>query len=350
MYRLAINSLLVLLLVAGTARLGVADDSIADSSITEQPIAPSVIVYHDTSLKNEPNRCEVEIQPIDLLSLNPDLGQGRSPANKYRLKITVPNSIEIIEVVTQPSPGNNLATKILLDHESDTKESLPQLAKTPSIRGHISGFHPTQKHFGMKNRHFEFDSPQDPTGFSPNPFYQAKYKKSNRRSHSSLIPDASSPAIAITNLPTYKTLPLPITTPSDLPNSLVQARIVGPRSMELGDTSDFEIAITNVSEEPIRDVLVQLQVPDGFNTSQSERKAWMGKARIEDAKTVSWRIAELPAGQVELFEYSLNSQSVGEKTQKVTANSGGKLLGEGQVSSTVTPVFAEDDGFSTFGK
>ena len=381
MNRLVLHSLFMILSFSGFTQPIVANDTNTGETVDGQPAPPSVIVYQDFSLKKEGNRCEVEVQPIlskarGVQSLLHDVENEGTLAKSYRLKITVPNSIGAIEVITQPTDGNELATQISLDSSrfnADKWQHQASNAATGEPRPPVALAH---QQFGMKNQFFEIEPTRNPSNFLANPFYQSKFEKSKRRIVSQETPDTSTPAISITRLPKYEedfqltppaqnSQPVPPFHPTsvvqtvrhatpiamELPNFLVQTAISGPRSMELGDTSDFEIVITNASQASIENVLVQLQIPAGFEVLQLGQKAWMGAVKREgEAKFLSWQVGSLPAGKSERFKYSLHSHLIGEQVQKVTANADNLLIGESQIPSTVTPAFAQDADLSAFGR
>ena len=97
-------------------------------------------------------------------------------------------------------------------------------------------------------------------------------------------------------------------------NFNLRTSVIGPETL-LKDVSDsYEITISNITNHPATNVIVQLTVPDEITISKLDRDAYLDQKQ----RTVSWKVASIGPGQQEVIRYRAVSSSTGKHDQEVT--------------------------------
>jgi len=105
----------------------------------------------------------------------------------------------------------------------------------------------------------------------------------------------------------------------------------GPQEMELGDTGDFAVTVTNPTEETASEVHVKLDVPDGMDVVVLDRQAWID----QDDRTVTWRLATIASGDNVTIRYRVQSTMQGEIHQKISVTNEGLISDEKSIDTMV---------------
>lgn len=91
------------------------------------------------------------------------------------------------------------------------------------------------------------------------------------------------------------------------------APVMGPRNMDQLATREFSLSITNPSQNEVNNVFVQLRVPEGLEIVTFDRQTWYD----EVARTVSFNIPSIAAGDAEAVHYQLKATGTGFQIQKL---------------------------------
>lgn len=93
----------------------------------------------------------------------------------------------------------------------------------------------------------------------------------------------------------------------------------GPKNMNMDSIREFSLAITNPTKRKIKDVLVQLTVPEGFEIMTFDRQTWYD----EETRTISFKVPELGASEWEAVNYQLKAVKSGFQIQKLVLEATG---------------------------
>lgn len=88
----------------------------------------------------------------------------------------------------------------------------------------------------------------------------------------------------------------------------LQIAMAGPRSFAVGQDVDFQVVITNLSDQAIDEALVQLTPSVGFRVTVLDRAAAMDQS----SGIVQWRVADLQPGGQEVIRFKAESKRVGK--------------------------------------
>lgn len=95
---------------------------------------------------------------------------------------------------------------------------------------------------------------------------------------------------------------------------LLRTSVIGPEALLKDQSDDYEISISNITNRPATNVIVQLSVPDAITISRLDRDAYLDQKQ----RTVSWKVSSIGAGQKEVIRYRAVSSSAGQYKQEVT--------------------------------
>ena len=136
----------------------------------------------------------------------------------------------------------------------------------------------------------------------------------------------------------------PPTPPLELSPVEIKTSVVGPEALIVGTPDEFEITITNNNiDDPVRNVIVQITIPDDLTISKLDRDSWLD----EENRTVSWKINVLAGEEKETIRYSAVSNQAGRYPQKVLVGIDNVQKGETRFE---TVVITEDEFESTYAK
>jgi hypothetical protein len=106
----------------------------------------------------------------------------------------------------------------------------------------------------------------------------------------------------------------------------LKTRVVGVDRASLQQSLDFAVEVANASHAPTRELHVDLQLPPGLLPTTIEKTA----AYDAQARTLRWRIANLPAGATHRLRYKASTIDTGEQSQTVTVREDNVLLAESE--------------------
>ncbi len=277
---------------------------------------PTIIVRPASFGRGCLNECELDVEPI-----------GPAADNRYRLKLSIPESVEIIELLPQRSGELGRQVRVLIDSPTmlddlaATSKPAQETTRTPdaTTRGEQLVSNRTVVSMFQANPFFsEISSAaeQSDTGVAkaaiddnawvPSPFRLSSAQ--SRRRAAELVPDTT---------------------------FLLESTIIGPRSLATGATAEFEINLRNSSTNDYQDLLVQLQLPEGFEPLLLDRSVWLDKSR----RTVSWKLDELKSGQSEVIHYAVVATVAGTQIQNVTIGMDGRSHGVAEIQTLTTSPF-----------
>ena len=95
---------------------------------------------------------------------------------------------------------------------------------------------------------------------------------------------------------------------------LLRTSVIGPEALLRDQSDSFEITVSNVSQQPATNIIVQLTVPNEITISQLDRDAYLDSKK----RTVSWKIPNIDGGQKEVIRYRAVSTAAGRYNQEVT--------------------------------
>ena len=89
---------------------------------------------------------------------------------------------------------------------------------------------------------------------------------------------------------------------------------MGPQALLKGQSDAYEITVSNITEQPATNIIVQLTVPQEITISKLDRDAYLDTKN----RTVSWKIPNIAGGQKEAIRYRAISTTAGDYEQQVT--------------------------------
>ena len=95
---------------------------------------------------------------------------------------------------------------------------------------------------------------------------------------------------------------------------LLRTSIFGPETLLKDQSDKYEISVTNITDKPATNIIVQLSVPGQITISKLDRSAYLDS----ENRTVSWKIPSIAAGAKEVIQYRAVSSNAGEYKQEVT--------------------------------
>lgn len=97
------------------------------------------------------------------------------------------------------------------------------------------------------------------------------------------------------------------------------APINGPRNMDHLATREFALSISNPTAKQLKEVFVQLKVPEGFEIMTFDRQTWYD----EISRTISFKVPAIAAGASEAVNYQLKATGTGFQIQKLLVEAEG---------------------------
>jgi len=93
----------------------------------------------------------------------------------------------------------------------------------------------------------------------------------------------------------------------------LRASVIGPGTSFKNVSDSYGITVSNISNQPATNVIVQLTVPEAITISKLDRDAYLD----QKLRTVSWKVASIGSGQQEVIRYRAVSSSTGTYKQEV---------------------------------
>ena len=116
-----------------------------------------------------------------------------------------------------------------------------------------------------------------------------------------------------------------------MPKKLLTTTVIGPESLTPSVPEDFEIVVTNTSEQSAKDVIIQFNVSEDVTITKLDRSAWLDNEK----RLVSWKVTEIPAGGKETIYYSAVCESAGRFKQSISLGANGTFQGNTYFDTTV---------------
>lgn len=95
---------------------------------------------------------------------------------------------------------------------------------------------------------------------------------------------------------------------------VIQATVVGPKSITTDVPDLFEIEVSNSSNRNATNIVVQMGVSEDLTITDFDRQAWLDK----ENRTVSWKLTELPGGYKDVIRFRAVSSTPGKHEQSIT--------------------------------
>ena len=103
---------------------------------------------------------------------------------------------------------------------------------------------------------------------------------------------------------------------------VVAAQIVGPASVDIGQTADYMVAIVNPMNSLNEDLEIELDVPKGLKIVLLDRPAEFDKRK----GTLNWKLNKIQPGEEVRLQYRVKSIYKGRHRQRVTVRINEQLL------------------------
>ena len=103
---------------------------------------------------------------------------------------------------------------------------------------------------------------------------------------------------------------------------VVAAQIVGPASVDIGQTADYMVAIVNPMNSLNEDLEIELDVPKGLKIVLLDRPAEFDKRK----RTLNWKLDQIQPGEEVRLQYRVKSIHKGKHRQRVTVRINEQLL------------------------
>lgn len=272
---------------------------------------PSIIVRPGVGNSGCLNECELAVEPI-----------SSSVEGRFRLKLSIPESIDIVELFPQQTGGQARKVRVLL--EPVTEPPTPNASLQAKCGDECESLQTVTKDLAKSK-------------FKANPFFLGDDSQARNNigsataQNNDFIPSPFHLSSARVNeFPMEAALK-----PAAATQLSLEAKLIGPRSLEAGASAEFEINLQNFTSTDCRDVLVQLQLPDGLEPLLLDRTAWLDAKR----RTVSWKVDELKSGEREVIHYAVLTTTSGPQLQKVTVGMNGLDFGNDEIRTLVTSPF-----------
>jgi hypothetical protein len=136
---------------------------------------------------------------------------------------------------------------------------------------------------------------------------------------------------------------LALSSPSESPesNTVLSISVYGPLTLTPDSPGEFEIVVANSSQQPAREIIIQLTTPGGITICELDRQAWLD----EEQRTVSWTVAQIPSGYKTSIRYSVISETGGLHRQRITVGMDDVFQGATTFeTSTLIPTDQETTG------
>ena len=108
---------------------------------------------------------------------------------------------------------------------------------------------------------------------------------------------------------------------------VIAAQILGPASINIGQTEDYMVAIVNPMDSPNRNLRIELDVPKGLEIVLLDRPAEFNKRK----RTLTWDINEIQPGEEVRLQYRVKSVRKGKQLQRIAVRSNDELLETHQI-------------------
>lgn len=315
--------------------------SFNDSTESRNLSLPRVLVHSSVSTPEHLNQCVVEINEV--LS-----------TNDVTLKVAILDSVTMIEVVPNRSSGAARNFRIQMEQgiqphrETEQRESVDYLPpkqqqRTSQLRVASSPAPaPTEKTVESLR-----------PGYSKNPFFrkntapvEGTRQTAVRAEHAGPVPRQAcqSNTVGIRGFMqrTSHLSPGPRPQPEELQElshtpkpqaaelahgflpakPIVAAQIVGPVSVDLGQTADYMVAIINPMNRVNQGLEVELDVPKGLEVVLLDRPAEFNKRK----RSLSWKLNEILPDQEVRLQYRVKSVYKGKHRQRVRVHFAEELL------------------------
>ncbi len=103
---------------------------------------------------------------------------------------------------------------------------------------------------------------------------------------------------------------------------VIAAQIVGPASIDVGQTADFMIAIVNPMNSASQNLEIELDIPKGLKIVLLSQAAEFN----ERTRTLHWRVDRIRPGQEERLQYRVESLSPGKQLQRLAVRLDEELM------------------------
>ncbi len=102
------------------------------------------------------------------------------------------------------------------------------------------------------------------------------------------------------------------------PTSKFMSELVGSENIAFGQQGDFAVFLANPTSSRCTDIVLTLELPDGFEVGLLDREATIDR----HSRTITWRLDSLAAGAEAIIRYRVRSEKLGQQKQRlnVTAN------------------------------
>ena len=264
---------------------------------------PTIIVRPAVGCPGCLNECQLEVEPL-----------SSGIDNRFRLKLSIPESVEIVELVPQQSGDHARSVRVLLDPGAETIDSVVSMLEQPET---------------LRESLQLVSDEETKSRYQANPFFAEEVPGAQNNpgtatvDNNDFVPSPFRLSSAKVRESTAKT------------QLALKTNIIGPRSLAAGASAEFEINLLNPTSTDYRDVLVQLQLPAGLEPLMLDRTAWLDASR----RTVSWEIDELKSGQLEVIHYAILTTASGPQLQKISVGIDGMNQGEAEIRTVVTSPF-----------
>ena len=119
--------------------------------------------------------------------------------------------------------------------------------------------------------------------------------------------------VAANEVANANTTPTQASTPPAV-SYMLRTTVMGPEALLKDQSDSFEITVSNVSQQPATNIIVQLTVPSEITISQLDRDAYLDSKQ----RTVSWKVPNINAGEKEVIQYRAVSSAAGRYDQEIT--------------------------------
>jgi len=312
-----------------------------DSTESRNLSPPTVLIRPSVTSPEHLNQCVVEINEV-------------KSTNDVTLKVAIPDSVTMVEVVPNRSSGTTRNFRIKMEQgvqpqrETEQPEPVDYLAqrqqqRAPQPRVASS---PTSAPAEKTNKSFG-------AGYSKNPFFGnsappvAETRQTVVRAEQvKSLPSQAYPShtVGVRDFLQRTSHLSPSQTPRPeeleelshkpepqaaefahgfLPTKpIVAAQIIGPASVDLGQTADYMVAIVNPMNHVNQGLEVDLDVPKGLEIVLLDRPAEFNKRK----RTLRWKLNEILPGEEVRLKYRVKSTYKGKHRQRVSVRVAEELL------------------------
>ncbi len=269
---------------------------------------------------------------------------GAASSESFTVDFTTPDDVRVLQVFPFTASASDHSVSVKFEGLEAHTQSKIHIKTTSATKGKFD--------FQAKV-HMEkiqaFQVATTPTATKPRA--KTKRTQSSKKASASTVASAAKPEpykLASTtqklepiNEPVVKTEELQI---EIVPNSAnghsatsdakykLTTSLSGPKTLASNREYDFEIFVSNTTNDISTEIIIQLNLPPGLMITNLDRQAWVN----QEQRTVSWKVSPLEVGMTETITYRIKTgETEGDQIQSIVVGMANRLEGHIELKSEI---------------